>query len=911
MSAEWRGRPAFARIIRVVVALAPILVTIAISYALARALPPIGSGRERLAWWLFLLGVTLGSLYLLDKLFRRFAPLATLLRISLVFPDQAPSRFGTALRAGSTKKLQKKIDEIALGGDAFDSNTAYAAQMLELIAMLGEHDRLTRGHCERVRAYTDLIMAEMDINGTDANQLRWAALLHDLGKLMVPAAILNKPTRPTETEWEVLKTHPAEGARLAEPITEWLGEWFRTIGEHHERWDGQGYPAGLAQTDIHLGARVVAVADTYDVITSSRSYKDPIPAADARAEIARHAGTQFDPKIVRAFLAIGIGRLRFIAGPLAWITSLFGLSSAPVGVASTVAATALTIATVGVVVPGPSDSGDEIAVPRTELGFSNEGANLDPPVPRTSSTPPQTTTTSIPTAGAQASTPTTMAAPNEPSTTSDPPTTPTTSTTTPATTTPATATPITAAPTTTTPTTATTSTAAPRPPLVVGPNQFIVAPETRTGDVVGTLSDSNALPGLTWTASGSEPFSVDPDGTVRLADEEDLYDNSMYGSQFTFAVEATAPDGASDGGEAELSIAQLSTSTEGVVISEAAVATGANAQTYVEIVNSSGEAREIRAMMVEVEAERYSRLVATDDYVLFPAETVMFKSQSSGPSGPAVRSYSFGDSTAIDIGFDQEFAVQLSVASSPTTLGSLYAGEHVVDGIGTRASAAGYEEGSAVGDLPRFGVGELMSYARRGSSPNACVDSDNNLADFDLLFNGSHFTPTPGSSPCRPMPVPKVAGSGLLISEIRTRGFRADDDYVEIHNPTGRTISLVGVSLRLVREDNGATEEISFNAGDPVQELTPGQHFLVAGSGYGGPADRVTSQLRIVRGRFSLRDPAGVVDGVSVGDMADGLWQDSAGPESWVRRHSGTQDTDVDRKDFQYSGAGSPTTSAD
>ncbi|MBT8240140.1 MAG: HD domain-containing protein, partial [Acidimicrobiia bacterium] len=539
MSEQWRSRPGLARLIRVVVAVAPILLTIAISYALARALPPVGSGRERLAWWTFLLLVTLVSLYLLDKLFRRFAPLATLLKLSLVFPDEAPHRFSTALRAGSTKKLERKIEAIAQGGAAFDSTTAYAAQMLELIAMLGEHDRLTRGHCERVRAYTDLIMHEMGITGHDADRLRWAALLHDLGKLMVPAAILTKPTRPTDGEWKILKTHAAESARLAEPISDWLGEWYRTLGEHHERWDGEGYPAGLAGTDIHLGARVVAVADTYDVITSSRSYKNPIPAADARAEIARHAGSQFDPRVVRAFLSIGIGRLRFIAGPLAWITSLFGLSSAPVGVASTVTATALTIATVGAVAPGPTYEPLEDAVARNELGFSQTTTTSA----RSASTTTGQSTTTI--EDASASGPLAPAAETTTTTEESGTSVPSTTTTFTTTTLP----PTTASPSTSPATTpAPTSTTAPPPSLAVGPNLFAVAPETRTGDVVGTLSATNAPPDVRWLSTKSSPFSVDPDGTIRLADEELLYDNGMYGTNFSFPVTVTDPDGeAADG----------------------------------------------------------------------------------------------------------------------------------------------------------------------------------------------------------------------------------------------------------------------------------------------------------------------------------------------------------------------------
>jgi HD-GYP domain-containing protein (c-di-GMP phosphodiesterase class II) len=162
--------------------------------------------------------------------------------------------------------------------------------MLELVALLSHHDRLTRGHCERVRAYTDLIIDEIGLPEDDAKKLRWAALLHDVGNLLVPFEILDKQGRPTEDEWDSVKSHAWQGQRLVKPLRGWLGEWALAVGQHHEPWDGGGYPVGLAGVKIHLGARIVSVADTYDVMTSARSYKDPLPAHVAGEEIARHAG---------------------------------------------------------------------------------------------------------------------------------------------------------------------------------------------------------------------------------------------------------------------------------------------------------------------------------------------------------------------------------------------------------------------------------------------------------------------------------------------------------------------------------------------------------------------------------------------------------------------------------------------
>ena len=170
-----------------------------------------------------------------------------------------------------------------------------------------------------MRALADLLADELDLGTLDRERLRWAALLHDVGKLAVPHAILSKPGRPTEEEWEALRSHPLEGEKLAAPLSAWLGEWAMAIGQHHEQWDGTGYPRGLRGEEIARAARIVGVADSFEVMTAARSYKRSMPAEAAREELARCAGTQFDPAVVRAFLNIGLGKLRFAIGPLSWL----------------------------------------------------------------------------------------------------------------------------------------------------------------------------------------------------------------------------------------------------------------------------------------------------------------------------------------------------------------------------------------------------------------------------------------------------------------------------------------------------------------------------------------------------------------------------------------------------------------
>ena len=113
-----------------------------------------------------------------------------------------------------------------------------------LLKDLAKHDRLTRGHSERVRAYSEIIGEELGLPAADLEKLRWAALVHDVGKMAVSPEILNKPGRPTDEEWQELRNHPTAGARLLAPLEPWLGEWVGAATEHHERVDGKGYPAG-------------------------------------------------------------------------------------------------------------------------------------------------------------------------------------------------------------------------------------------------------------------------------------------------------------------------------------------------------------------------------------------------------------------------------------------------------------------------------------------------------------------------------------------------------------------------------------------------------------------------------------------------------------------------------------------
>jgi HD-GYP domain-containing protein (c-di-GMP phosphodiesterase class II) len=312
---RWAARPRLALLVRVLVVAVPVVVAVLVAVLVALLLPH-AEGPARLLWWLLVLAASTAALLTTDRLARKALPLAVLLELALVFPGPAPSRV-RASRSGSVKELEGRLD--ALRKQGADGPALEAAETLVvLVGVLGLHDKRTRGHSERVRALTDLLTAEMGLDDEDRAKVRWAALVHDLGKLRVPTAVLNGGRELDDEQWEVLRRHPEEGQRLAAGFVTWLGPWGRTIVEHHERWDGAGYPAGIAGEEISLGARIVAVADSFEVMTAHRSYAPARSAVQAREELARCAGSQFDPAVVRAFLGISVRRLSWVLGPVTW-----------------------------------------------------------------------------------------------------------------------------------------------------------------------------------------------------------------------------------------------------------------------------------------------------------------------------------------------------------------------------------------------------------------------------------------------------------------------------------------------------------------------------------------------------------------------------------------------------------------
>jgi putative nucleotidyltransferase with HDIG domain len=171
-----------------------------------------------------------------------------------------------------------------------------------VIATLELKDPYTRGHSERVAEYAQVLAKETRLfSKEDLKAFNYACLLHDIGKIHIPDQILMKPTQLTNEEYEIIKTHPAVGAEAVKDV-EGLTAHINVIRSHHERWDGMGYPDQLKEKDIPILARVVSIADAFDAMTSSRSYRSALSIEEAYSRIIEGKGTQFDPDLVEVFI---------------------------------------------------------------------------------------------------------------------------------------------------------------------------------------------------------------------------------------------------------------------------------------------------------------------------------------------------------------------------------------------------------------------------------------------------------------------------------------------------------------------------------------------------------------------------------------------------------------------------------
>jgi putative nucleotidyltransferase with HDIG domain len=177
---------------------------------------------------------------------------------------------------------------------------AYRSTLKALTAALETRDSETHGHSERVVSYSLRLGREYGLSSEEMKALEFGSLLHDIGKIGVPDSILRKPAKLTEEEWVRMREHPLHGQQILRGI-EFLQGAARVVAQHHEKWDGTGYPLGLRTEEIDICARIFAVADAFDAITSDRVYRRGKPYEAAAQELDDWAGRQFDPKVVEAF----------------------------------------------------------------------------------------------------------------------------------------------------------------------------------------------------------------------------------------------------------------------------------------------------------------------------------------------------------------------------------------------------------------------------------------------------------------------------------------------------------------------------------------------------------------------------------------------------------------------------------
>lgn len=239
------------------------------------------------------------------------------LRSSLFLPMVAQNRTIGGLHVHRVRSLPFSEDEVKTllmlttqvafhieNGHLLEEVRALFQRSLEAFSTaLDFKDNETGGHSQRVVAYTLEVSRQLGVSGADLDVIGQGALLHDIGKIAVPDRVLLKPGKLSDEEWMIMRKHPETGYQMLKTIQ--IPEPIATIvRHHHERFDGAGYPLGLRGNHIAQGARIFAVADLYDAMTSDRPYRKALPMDRVIAELTRASGTQLDPDVVRAFFAI-------------------------------------------------------------------------------------------------------------------------------------------------------------------------------------------------------------------------------------------------------------------------------------------------------------------------------------------------------------------------------------------------------------------------------------------------------------------------------------------------------------------------------------------------------------------------------------------------------------------------------
>jgi diguanylate cyclase (GGDEF)-like protein/putative nucleotidyltransferase with HDIG domain len=214
--------------------------------------------------------------------------------------------YGTVVLAGETLQpsealriADQRMYANKRGGRPSSEETIHQV----LLSVVGEHDGALRDHVDDVADLAERVSRELGLGDVDAGHVRRAAALHDVGKVAIPDEILHAPRKLTEEEWVYMRQHTIIGARIIGAAPE-LQPVARIVRSSHERWDGAGYPDALGGEEIPLGARIVAVCDSFDAMTTARAYRGAMPVPEALDELERCAGTQFDPRVVAAFRTV-------------------------------------------------------------------------------------------------------------------------------------------------------------------------------------------------------------------------------------------------------------------------------------------------------------------------------------------------------------------------------------------------------------------------------------------------------------------------------------------------------------------------------------------------------------------------------------------------------------------------------
>ncbi|MEN9935536.1 MAG: hypothetical protein RLZZ387_2115 [Chloroflexota bacterium] len=225
------------------------------------------------------------------------------------------------IEAGADDFLTKPIDQITLRArirtqlrlKRLTDHLEHTENVIFMLAQAVEaKDTYTEGHLQRISSYSEQLAFATGMDDEDAIFVRYGGLLHDIGKIGVSDTVLLKPGPLTEEEWAQMRQHSVIGARIIEQMR-FAREVAPIIRSHHERWDGRGYPDGITGEQIPLGARIIAIVDAFDAMTTDRPYRRALSHEAAVAELQRGAGTQFDPALLAVFVdLVSSGRLRLI-----------------------------------------------------------------------------------------------------------------------------------------------------------------------------------------------------------------------------------------------------------------------------------------------------------------------------------------------------------------------------------------------------------------------------------------------------------------------------------------------------------------------------------------------------------------------------------------------------------------------